>query len=412
MSDITHIHLPFFAMLLILIVLAKMLGEIMERLGQPSMIGEIIAGVILGPSVLHLVTASSELKIISDLGVFLLVVLAGLEINIEDIVNAVRGRNAWIAIMGFIIPLLSGLLTGYFFHLDQSLVLFLGLCIAITALPVSIRILMDLGKLETNIGKKIISAAIFNDVVSLLVLGIILDFKTNSKSYFELFQSISLTTVKFLVFSAVFIIAYKFIKKSSKRISIINKKFDFFLSFMKGKESLFAIVMVFVLIFASITELVGLHFVIGAFFGSILLSREILGEEHFLEVKKTTSGITMGLLAPIFFAMIGVQFDFLSINNLGLLLIILGASFLSKIFGGYAGGRLSGMNHNESMTLGLGLNARGIMELVIANIALINGFIDISFFSILVIMGITTTIVSPFLLKWSFARMEQHQTAT
>jgi Kef-type K+ transport system membrane component KefB len=110
----------------------------------------------------------------------------------------------------------------------------------------------------------------------------------------------------------------------------------------------------------------------------------------------------MGFLAPIFFATMGISFNFLALDNILLLGVVLIASFFSKIFGGYLGGRLAGFDHAKSITLGLGLNARGIMELVIANIALSKGFIDVPIFSILVLMALLTTILTPSLLKEGF----------
>ena len=176
---------------------------------------------------------------------------------------------------------------------------------------------------------------------------------------------------------------------------------------MKCKVSLFALVILFVLIFASVSEVLGLHFVVGAFFGAMLLNQDFLGHENFNKIKSTTSGITMGFLAPIFFAGMGVQVSFGPSTNYWLFCLVIIASFASKIIGGYYGGRLSGLNKQESYTLGVGLNARGIMELVIANIALQNGFIDTSVYSILVVMGIVTTVVSPYFLKRSFARLDR-----
>jgi Kef-type K+ transport system membrane component KefB len=394
--------MPFVVELLLLLLVARMFGEIMERIHQPAMIGEVIAGFILGPSLLGFASFTSEIKVISDLGVFLLVILAGFEIDIDELRRSIKGRNIWIALLGFIIPMLSGFIIGFIFSLPIPLTIFLALCISITALPVSIRILMDLGKLNSDIGQKIISAAIFNDVISLLVLGVILDFKDGVSNYSDLGYKILITVAKVLIFMIIMVVSYRLFHKAKEKVSFLNTQFENFLNFLKGKESLFAVVMVFVLIFASLSELVGLHFVIGAFFGAILLPREMIGLDNFKKVQQNTSSITMGFLAPIFFTTMGIQFNLLSINNLYLLLIVIIASFISKILGGYIGGKLARMPKQESITLGIGLNARGIMELVIANIALQNGFIDISLFSILVIMGIITTVVTPFLLKRSF----------
>jgi Kef-type K+ transport system membrane component KefB len=220
------------------------------------------------------------------------------------------------------------------------------------------------------------------------------------------------TVIKVLSFMIIMIIAYRLFNKAKEKVSFLNIQFEHFLNFLKGKESLFAVVMLFVLIFASLSELVGLHFVIGAFFGAILLPREMVGQDNFHKVQQNTSSITMGFLAPIFFTTMGVQFNLFSINNIYLLLVVILASFISKIFGGFLGGRMAGMPKQESFTLGIGLNARGIMELVIANIALQNGFIDISLFSILVIMGIITTVVTPLLLKRSFQLIDIKKTQT
>jgi Kef-type K+ transport system membrane component KefB len=141
----------------------------------------------------------------------------------------------------------------------------------------------------------------------------------------------------------------------------------------------------------------------------MLLSKELLGVAHFQEFEKTTHGMAMGFLAPIFFAGIGLEFQFSSITEWGLLFAIIGVSFLSKIVGGYIGGRFAGLRHRKALTLGIGLNARGIMELVIANIAYREGLIGVQIFSILVIMGVFTTINTPMLLKRSFRWLKAEQ---
>jgi Kef-type K+ transport system membrane component KefB len=104
---VPHFELPFFANLLILLVLARVLGEVMERFKQPAMIGEIIAGIILGPSLLNLIHRTEDIKVISELGVFLLVIIAGLEINIDDIIKSLKGKNIIISIMAFFLPIFS-----------------------------------------------------------------------------------------------------------------------------------------------------------------------------------------------------------------------------------------------------------------------------------------------------------------
>ena len=174
----------------------------------------------------------------------------------------------------------------------------------------------------------------------------------------------------------------------------------------RGKEPLFAISVVFVLAFATFTEAIGLHFVVGAFFGSMILSRRILGKDNYEEVEKMESGMTMGFMAPVFFAAIGVEFQLSALASVTLVVSVLIAAFVTKIFGGYIGGRLAGLTSSESWVMGFGMNGRGVMELVIADLALKRGFISSDLFSTLVLMGMVTTMLTPTLLKWSFERAE------
>ncbi len=404
------LHLPFFANLLLLLVLARVLGEVMERFKQPAMIGEILAGVVLGPTVLNVMVRNEELTAISELGVFLLVIIAGLEIDVREIAKTSRGRNLITSLLAFLIPIGSGFAVATAFDLTLVPAIFVGLCVAITALPVSVRILMDLGQLKSEIGQRIIAVAIFDDVLALTILGVLLDVNNSANSSIDVLGlAIGLTLGKILLLLAGLIFAYRLINKFTDRDNFIELQLDKLLLFMRGKESLLAIMFAFILIFASLTEAVGLHFIIGAFFASMLLSKELVGVAHFQEFEKTTHGMAMGFLAPIFFAGIGLEFQFSSITEWGLLFAIIGVSFLSKIVGGYIGGRFAGLRHRKALTLGIGLNARGIMELVIANIAYREGLIGVQIFSILVIMGVFTTINTPMLLKRSFRWLKAEQ---
>ncbi|MEI7981582.1 MAG: cation:proton antiporter [Bacteroidota bacterium] len=406
MFHLLHTQFPFIVNLLILLLSAKLMGELAERFRQPSMIGEVIAGIILGPSLFNIIPGPGEIKVIAELGVFMLIVLAGMEIEAEEIRNSIRGKNIWIALLGFIIPMACGIAIGLIFHFSNTFTVFLGLCMAITALPVSIRILMDLGKLQTDVGQRIISAAIFNDILALLILGIILDFNDVSKNLRDLTFSIGFSVMKVTIFIAILIVAYKLFKLAKRKVNVVNPRMNKFIHYLRGQESLFALVILFVLIFSTIAELLGLHFIVGAFFGAILIPRSIFADRDFERVHRSISGITMGFLAPLFFATMGLSFEIQSLNNTLLLTVVLVASFISKIFGGYTGGLLAGFSHPKSIAIGLGLNARGIMELVIANIALQKGFIDVPVFSILVIMALATTILTPLLLKKAFNHID------
>ena len=403
---VANIELPFFTNLLILLVISKVFGEIFERFKQPAMIGEIIAGIIVGPSLLNIIHRTEDIKVISELGIFLLVIIAGLEINFDDILKSLKGKNIIVSILAFFLPIFSGFAVGHFFGKKIMTTVFIGLCVAITALPVSIRILMDLGKINSYIGQKIISVAIFDDVLALTILGLILNIKDTDMEVGTIIKNASISLLKLSIFLTILSLTYFLIRKLSNRENYLERQLNKILLLLKGKESLFAIFFVFVLLFATITESLGFHFIIGAFFAAMLINENLVGKKHLESFHNTTNGLAMGFLAPIFFAGIGLEFNISSIQNYGLLIAIILVSYFSKIFGGFIGGKIIGLNNKTSLTLGLGLNARGIMELVIANIAYKAGLIDSEIFSMLVIMGVLTTLSTPIMLKRSFKSIE------
>jgi Kef-type K+ transport system membrane component KefB len=400
-----YFQLPLFTNLLILLVAARIFGELFARIKQPAMIGEIIAGIILGPSILNLIHRTEDIKVISELGIFFLVIIAGLEINIDDILKSMKGRGLIISILAFFIPIFSGIAVGTYFDQDIMTTVFIGLCVAITALPVSIRILMDLKKINSEVGQKIISIAIFDDVLALSILGVLLNIKDTDKSIASILKASSISLLKLVVFVALLSFVYIVIKKIVRKGNYIQESLDQLVRFLKGKEPLFGLLFVFILLFSTVTENLGLHFIVGTFFASMLISDTLIGKENLKSIETSTGSMAMGFLAPIFFASIGLEFKLSSIDHVGLLLAVIAVSYVSKIAGGYLGGRIAGLDSQVSLTLGIGLNARGIMELVIANIAYRNGLIGTEIFSILVIMGVLTTVTTPFLLNRAFKRI-------
>jgi Kef-type K+ transport system membrane component KefB len=409
-SSITKVpEFEFFTKLLILLVAARLLGELFERFKQPSMIGEIIAGIILGPSCFEIIERTEDIKTVSNLGIFFLVIIAGLEINIDDILKSLRGRNFIISIIAFVLPISLGNLVAWQFGLDLTNIIFVGLCVAITALPVSIRILMDLGKINSEVGKRIISVAILDDVLALTILGVMINIKNTDMSAIEITKVAAVSIVKLLLFIVLLAAFYISIKLVVRKGNYIEDSLNKFLGFIKGKEALFAVFFVFVLLFAMFTETLGLHFIVGAFFAALLISESVIGKQHHHTIEKSTTNIAIGFLAPVFFAGIGLEFELGSIEQIGLLLSIIGVSYFSKIAGGYIGGRLAGMKHKASIALGAGLNARGIMELVIARAAHDSGFITDEVYSILVLMGIITTLSTPIMLKYAFKQSDKDE---
>jgi Kef-type K+ transport system membrane component KefB len=394
--------------ILLLLVVSRVAAEIAERAGQPAMIGEILAGLILGPALLDLIRPSTELTAIADIGLLMLVLLAGMEIELKQLFDAFRGRNVWISLMGFFVPFVLGVGTGVALGLDANRTIFIGLCIAITALPVSIRILMDLGRLQTAIGQRIIGAAIANDVIALLVLGVIVNANTTGAGWQEVLTSAVMPTAKVLVFMLAVVVAGKAINKLVS-MAHLDRLREAASGGLRVKEPVFAATLLFVIVFAALAEALGLHFVVGAFFGSVLLNHELLGKQQFEQARRTASAVSMGFLAPLFFASIGLAFDPAGLTDVWLTVGVVTVAFVGKILAGRMGGWLAGMKPAESWALGMGLNGRGIMELVVARIGLSSGLIGSGLFSVLVLMGMITTIVTPTLLKRAFAAADREE---
>ena len=243
-------------------------------------------------------------------------------------------------------------------------------------------------------------------MLALTILGVLLNIQDTDKSVSAIVQVGLMSLLKLAVFIILLTMVYFMIRKITRKGNYIEISLNNLLDILKGKEPLFALFFAFVLLFSTFTESLGLHFIVGAFFASLLISDSLIGKDNLKTIEKTTSNIAMGFLAPIFFAGIGLEFNISSISNLPLLLAVVLVSYFSKILGGWLGGRLAGLNSRVSLTLGIGLNARGIMELVIANIAYKAGLINTEIFSILVLMGILTTLTTPLMLKGAFKRLK------
>lgn len=391
--------MPFLTTLLILIVTARLLGQLFSRINQPAIIGEMLAGVILGPSLFSLISPTPALSGISEFAVFLIVLSAGLEMNFKEVIDSMRGKGAVIALLGFLLPLSGGILVGVGFGLDVSRTIFLGLCVSITALPVTISILQSFKLLDSTIARFSIATAIFNDIAALLVLGVILNLP-EQKSYQAVGSAIFHASWKLILLMALILAVSLLIKKAIEKgihIDLLSEKLVHFI----GNEALFGLLLLLVLVFGSVSSALGFHFVIGAFFGALLIDRTFFLPARYKELELTLSSITGGFLAPVFFAYLGLEFKVQIIDSFWFVAVVLAVSIATKILAGWLGGRLIGLAKSDALGIGFILNGRGVMELVIASIAYERGFIGQDLFSVLVLMGVVTTLITPLMFrKW------------
>lgn len=383
--------------LLLLIVVARLFGRLFARYNQPELIGEILAGVLLGPAILGLIEPNKALAGVTELAVFLIILNTGLEMRFSDIVGAMKGRGLMLAAISFFIPFGGGVLVAAAFGQDIMRMIFLGLCISITALPVAVKLMDSLGILHTPIAKFSLATAVVNDVAALFILGIVLNLP-ETLTLGDASVAVGIATLKLMAMGLVVVGLNQLLNWLEKRNVNVQALPESMIKVF-GPEALFGIVIVFVLVFGTISEALGFHFVIGAFFGALFLDKKHFIASRYKDLQGTLGSITNGFLGPIFFAYLGLELQLVSLSEWEFPFIVIVVSIVTKLFAGWLGGLMVGMEHRESLGLGAVLNGRGVMELVVAGIAYQNGFIGPTMFSTLVLMGIVTTFLTPIFFK-------------
>lgn len=400
--------------LLILLLVTRIGSEIAVRLKQPALVGELLGGVLLGILIVSApesAEAIAELdqdatfQAVLDLAVFFLMLLAGIEMRPGDLAQA-SGKALPIALVGMFLPLLLGFGLGWWWlpesdwKLAQSL--FIGVALAITAVPVAVKVLMDFGQLQTPVGQVVIAAAVIDDVLSLLLLAVLTAIITAD-------QSMSAGLLLRIVFSVslFFAVAWLVGRFVLPRVGQYVKK-------LASAHADLSLLIIFALALSVLAEVLGMHFLIGSFAAGLLFTRNVVGEDTHDELQSQTEAITLGFLAPVFFASIGIHLNVAAILEAPLfLLILLVAATVGKLAGAGLTARLTGFSNRDSLAVGSAMNARGAVEIIIADIALRAGLFSrpeptppaIDYlFSAIVIMAIVTTLSTPLALRWLLPR--------
>jgi Kef-type K+ transport system membrane component KefB len=395
-----------FVSVIIILVAARLLGELFQRIKQPTLVGELLAGMIVGPSILGIVKPDESLTVLSDLAVFFLMFLAGLEMNPREIRRA--GKSAAVlSIIAFSLPLLAGTYAASsLFGLTTVQSLFMGLLLSITAVPVSAIVLMEFGILKSRIGNTVITAAVINDIFSLIVLSIIFQITQTSgvggggggsgTGQINL-EDLLASGIRIAAFiGGIFLVDILFRKTSHWLPDRIAPYFEK----LQTKEAAFGILLITTISISLLAQDIGLHFIIGTFFSGLIVYKEIIGKQNFDRVYDIISAITFGFFAPIFFAIIGIEMNAQSIvSSIPLFLVLLAVAILTKVGGGFVGSRLVRFSKDESLAIGFLMNGRGMVELVIASIGFATGIIDLKLFSIAVAIGFITTIMAPIMSR-------------
>ena len=399
-------------LILILLVATRVFAELAERSRLPAIVGELIAGVALGLvlqrfqdslPVLWSTTQSETFTSIVGLGMFFLMLLAA--IHMEPLDFARTSRSAiLVAVGGMIVPAGAGFALGLAtlpespFKLVQSL--FLGTALAITAVPVAVRIFMDLGALESRVGKTVVAAALWDDLLSLFLLALLV--AAIGENYSGSFESDAalLSIGKVVLFFAVTIPVGLFV------FPLMGRYFRH----LHFPEVDFSMLLIAALAYATFAETMGLHFILGAFIAGMFFYPKVVDADVYQRVEQQMSGITRGFLAPIFFASVGLHMDFSAVSQVpGFVAVLILIAIVSKLVGSGLPAYWMGLSKRESMMVGVGMSGRGAVELIVAGVALEAGLflqpsptpvLIESLFSAIVIMALVTTILTPIFLRW------------
>ena len=403
----------FFAQILLLIAVGRLLGEWMHRIGQPAVIGQLLAGIILGPSVFGTIWPTGQqaifppnasdrqmLNAVSELGVLLLLLLTGMETDLA-LVRRVRRTAIITSAAGIVIPFACGYVLGEM--LPDSVLpdpnrrlltsLFLATALSISSVKIVAAVLREVDYLRRNLGQVILAAAILDDTIGWTILAFIGGLAAQGRIVIGPVLFSVLGTAGFLVFC--FTIGRRWVAR------IIRWTNDHFVIEMP----VISVILVIMFALALVTNFIGVHTVLGAFVAGIMIGQSPILTKH---IEEQLRGLIVALFMPIFFGVAGLAIDLKVLSDLhllGLALILIGIASIGKLGGCYLGSRLARLNHQEALAVGFAMNARGSTEVILATIGLTMGVLNQQLFTIIVLMAVATTICMPPLLRWALARV-------
>ncbi len=397
----------------IMLFFARFLGEVFNKFKQPAIIGEIIAGILLGPTILGNLlpevqgtlfpqkgNVSLVLNGITQLAVIMLLIVSGLEVNLALI--AKQGKTAlYTSTLGMALPFALGFIPFYYFSdlfgasPGDKLIfaLFMGTAMSISALPVIARTLLDMNLLKTELGVIIIASAIVNDLFGWIFFSVIIGMISSGGGSNFLTQIGGI--LLFLAF--MFFVAKPLIDRIIPRI---QTRYSF-------PGSILSFIFIFGLVAAAITEGAGIHAIFGAFMAGV-----VIGDSSHLKesTREIIHQFVTNIFAPLFFISIGLKVDFFAHFDLIMVLIVLGLAIVGKVVGCGIGARMGGMSFSESMTIGFGMNSRGAMEIILGILALEAGVINEKVFVALVVMALVTSLISAPMMGYFLGKIKKFET--
>lgn len=384
----------FLLWIAIILLSTKILGVASQKINMPQVVGALLAGIILGPSVLNVVSGTDFINQVAEIGVILLMFQAGLGTDFTEL-KKTGVASLVIALIGVIVPMIGGALTYCTFFGFEKLatdsaylieVIFVGVVLMATSVSITVETLREMGKLNGRMGTAILGAAIIDDIIGIIVLTLITSLKDPKVD-----PGISiLKIVLFFVFIGVVAVIVNFFMtkvlkeiKNKHRVAIFSLSFAFFMSFFA--EHFFGV--------ADIT---------GAYFAGLILCNT--SPKNYVDDKvNITSYMIFG---PVFFASIGIKTDLsngMDMNIIWFSLALLVVAVLSKIIGCGLGAKLCKFNNKDALAIGVGMVSRGEVALIVADKGTQAGIIDAALYPAIVLVVIVTTVITPVLLKMVLA---------
>lgn len=399
MSLTEHDIVLFLASVAVMLFFSRAIGEFLKKFKQPIVLGEILAGIILGPTIFGALFPGIMNNFLSNTGpvniafqgitllaVVMLLLVSGLEVDLSLVTRQGKAASL-ISLMGVVFPFTVGFGVAWFFPDELGIsarenhlifALFVGTALSITALPVVARTLMDLNIFKTEIGFLIIASAMLNDLVGWIIFSVILAMMKGNSSGIEFGSSM-------LMLGAFIIVTLFFIRKI---FNYILPKFEKITTYPGGILNL---ILVLGFAGAAFSEWIGVHAIFGAFIVGIAIGDSAHLKE---ETREIIQQFVTNIFAPLFFVSIGLRVNFIQNFDLGIVLIFLVLAFVGKVVGCGLGAYWGGMSKEDSLAIGFGMNSRGAMEIVLGTLAYQAGLIQEKVFVALVIMALVTSLSS------------------
>jgi monovalent cation:proton antiporter-2 (CPA2) family protein len=367
--------------LAIILIASKVAGSISVRLGQPSVLGKLLIGIVVGPSVLGFVNESDTLNEFSQIGVIFLMFIAGLETDIEEFKRTGRA-STFVGFAGIVVPLVLGYVAGIILNLTTLESWFLGLLLSATSVSISVQALKEMNLLKTPEGTTILGAAVIDDVVVIIALVFLMSYAGGD---------VNLTAVilkKVIFFAGAILIGWK-------AVPWFLKKF----SSLKVTETVISSALIICFAYAYLAEYTGVAAIIGAYIAGVAISVTDFKHEVFEKVET----IGYSIFIPVFFTSIGITADFSGISkNIGLIVGLSIVAILTKLIGAAIGAKAAGFGWGSSWGIGSAMVSRGEVAMIIAAIGLETKLLTQELFAVIIVVVLVTTIVTPPLMKCFF----------